>query len=343
MDQERQVCQALLEESSQSNRGLALSDKEGKVLWANPMMKRLLKRQKNKLFSLIGENSLPNHILTIKGPQIHQVNKDLILLRSIYPLQNGNFFITLEDISTRMKVEKAKKLFFANISHELRIPLTVLNGYIEILQNEKKRFKHERVDLKPYKRMQNQVRRLLTLVEQMLLLARLEWGAIREEETIVDMPDIIYSIYDEIHMRKNSEQKITLYLDDELFVRGYEEALREAVTNLIYNAIHHTPSGSKIVIRWHRIAKKGGDLAYFSVKDNGAGLGKENISRVLVPFYTGKSTENSSNKGEGTGLGLAIVTSALQKHGSKLIVKSSKNKGSMFSFYLKAYDKDGQQ
>ena len=253
------------------------------------------------------------------------------------------FFISLEDISERVKEEKAKKLFFANISHELRIPLTVLNGYIEILQNERKRFKHDRVDLKPYKRMQSQVQRLLTLVEQMLLLARLEWGALREEETIVDMPDIIYSIYDEIHVRKSSEQKITLYLDDELFVRGYEEALREAVTNLIYNAIHHTPSESKIVIRWNRIAKKGGDLAYFSVKDNGGGLGKENISRVLTPFYTGQRTDNSSRKGGGTGLGLAIVTSALQKHGSKLIVKSSKNKGSMFSFYLKAYDKDDKQ
>ncbi|MGA6577521.1 ATP-binding protein, partial [Providencia sp. NPDC089923] len=112
-------------------------------------------------------------------------------------------------------------------------------------------------------------------------------------------------------------------------VHGNEEQLRSAVANLVYNAISHTPEGSKIWVDWQRNYSG----ARFSVRDNGPGIPAEHIPRLTERFYR-VDKARSRQGGGGTGLGLAIVKHAVQHHSSQLVVTSQIGKGSEFSFTL---------
>ena len=191
--------------------------------------------------------------------------------------------------------------------------------------------------LKPYKNMQKQVNRLLSMVEQLLTLARIEDNLYSETLEVVDMPDIIYSIYDELQIRKGKKHIIRLYLDDELVVEGYPKLLSECVSNLIYNAIEHNPKLSEIEIRWQKVEQDAKTFALFAIQDNGVGIGKEHLNHLTERFYMVSSARQRTSHG-GSGLGLAIVSHALKKHGSHLFIESEPGRGSLFKFYLPAYE-----
>lgn len=318
-------------------------DEQGKVIWRNKKIKNYfnLKGSRNSLtiFPLISQEILKQALIDPKQRQgLLELSPELHLEYVIHPLSVKHFsLIYFTDISERVLYENTRKRLFANISHELRVPLTVLQGYIEILENQKKAVKHDKTDLKPYKSMQKQVNRLLSMVEQLLTLARIEDNLYSETLEVVDMPDIIYSIYDELQIRKGKKHIIRLYLDDELVVQGYPKLLNECVSNLIYNAIEHNPKLSEIEIRWQKVKQGAKTFALFAIQDNGVGIGKEHLNHLTERFYIVDSARQRTSHG-GSGLGLAIVSHALKKHGSQLLIESEPGQGSLFKFYLPAYE-----
>ncbi|QRN40808.1 MAG: hypothetical protein GKC53_01335 [Neisseriaceae bacterium] len=330
--------------------GLCICDIDGLILWKNNKIDDYfnsleLKNQNNilELFSQKDSNQFLFDNIDNDRVKTLEVQTDQYVEYSVVNLSSGYYLIYMRDISDQIYLENSRKIFFGNISHELRIPLTVLKGYIEILQSQRKQQKYEKSDLKPYKNMQAQVDRLLNMVNQLLTLAKIEGNPFFESKKLVDMPDIIYSIYDETQVRNSNKQKISLYLDDELFVEGHDQSLREVVSNLVYNAIEHNPKNTLIEIHWEKIQKEGQNYAMFSIKDNGTGISKEHISRLTERFYVVSSARNrKSNNNVGSGLGLAIVKNALKMHDSELIIESDKNKGSCFKFYLPAYTGDDE-
>ena len=322
---------------------VCFTDEQGKVIWRNKKIKNYfnLKGSRNSptIFPLISQEILKQALIDPKQRQgLLELSPELHLEYVIHPLSVKHFsLIYFTDISERVLYENTRKRLFANISHELRVPLTVLQGYIEILENQKKAVKHDKTDLKPYKSMQKQVNRLLSMVEQLLTLARIEDNLYSETLEVVDMPDIIYSIYDELQIRKGKKHIIRLYLDDELVVQGYPKLLNECVSNLIYNAIEHNPKLSEIEIRWQKVEQGAKTFALFAIQDNGVGIGKEHLNHLTERFYMVDSARQRTSHG-GSGLGLAIVSHALKKHGSQLLIESEPGQGSLFKFYLPAYE-----
>ena len=124
------------------------------------------------------------------------------------------------------------------------------------------------------------------------------------------------------------QHELHFEIDDTLKVLGNEEQLRSAVSNLVYNAVNHTPAGTKITVRWQH-APHG---ALFSVEDNGPGIAADHLPRLTERFY--RVDKARSRQTGGSGLGLAIVKHALNHHDSRLDIESQPGKGTCFSFLL---------
>jgi two-component system phosphate regulon sensor histidine kinase PhoR len=122
--------------------------------------------------------------------------------------------------------------------------------------------------------------------------------------------------------------QLTFEVDNTLKVLGSEDELRSAISNLVYNAVNHTPAGTDIVVRWQHTPTG----AEFSVEDNGPGIAPEHIPRLTERFY--RVDKARSRQTGGSGLGLAIVKHAVNHHESRLDIQSTLGKGTRFSFVI---------
>ena len=235
--------------------------------------------------------------------------------------------LIIRDVSRVSHLEEMRKDFVANVSHELKTPLTVLNGYIEVLESTTE--DPSPIVNKALSEMGEQTKRMKVLIEDLLVLSRIEASSDRIFENIVDMPAMFKQIEAETQsLNKIKMHKIRFQIDTELNVYGVETELRSACSNLIFNAIHYTPNGGSIVVRWSD-SDKG---PFFSVKDNGDGIEQKHLRRLTERFY--RIDKARSRKTGGSGLGLSIVKHVLHHHNSQLNIQSIVGKGSEFSFVL---------
>lgn len=243
----------------------------------------------------------------------------------VMPYGDKHLLLIARDVTRLTQLEQMRKDFVANVSHELRTPLTVLNGYLEMLPNAQ--------DLPPaflnkaFDEMRVQSVRMQNLVEQLLVLSRIEASAERVFEKVVDVPQVLATVQSEANaLNKEKQHKISFEVDKDLRIYGIETELRSAFSNLVFNAIHYTPAPGEITVRWQR----DNGQARFSVEDNGDGIADKHINRLTERFY--RVDKARSRKTGGSGLGLAIVKHVLSHHNSKLEIKSELAVGSNFSF-----------
>jgi two-component system phosphate regulon sensor histidine kinase PhoR len=173
--------------------------------------------------------------------------------------------------------------------------------------------------------MQAQTRRMNALVNDLLLLSRLENDKQLAKNQIVDMPSLMNQLFDDAQAY-NSEYGhiLNLDIDSHCDLLGSDMELASAFGNLITNAIKYTPKGGVITIGWHDDQEHG----YFTVQDNGIGIDPKHLPRLTERFYRVDSAR--SRQTGGTGLGLAIVKHVLMQHGAHLEVESQINQGSCF-------------
>jgi PAS/PAC sensor signal transduction histidine kinase (EC 2.7.13.3) len=126
----------------------------------------------------------------------------------------------------------------------------------------------------------------------------------------------------------HKKHHLSFEVDNTLKVLGSEDELRSAISNLVYNAVNHTPEGTHIVVRWQRVTAG----AEFSVEDNGPGIAPEHLPRLTERFY--RVDKARSRQTGGSGLGLAIVKHAVNHHESRLDIQSTLGKGTRFSFVI---------
>ncbi|GAA6183547.1 phosphate regulon sensor histidine kinase PhoR [Aliiglaciecola sp. NS0011-25] len=243
----------------------------------------------------------------------------------IMPYGEDHLLLIARDVTRLTQLEQMRKDFVANVSHELRTPLTVLNGYLEMLPNT------ENVPpaflKKALGEMRSQSERMQNLVEELLVLSRIEASSERVFEKPVNVPQMLSAIQVEANtLNKDKGHQIDFDIDASLKVYGIETELRSAFSNLIFNAINYTPSPGKIVVTWNR---QDGH-AHFSVKDNGEGIPEKHLNRLTERFY--RVDKARSRKTGGSGLGLSIVKHVLTHHNSKLEITSEIGVGSEFSF-----------
>lgn len=235
--------------------------------------------------------------------------------------------LIVRDVSRVSHLEEMRKDFVANVSHELKTPLTVINGYLEVLEGTNS--DGPPIVGKALSEMGSQTKRMQVLIEDLLILSRIESSSDRIFENVVDMQAMCKQIEIEARaLNKNKGHSISFNVDDELRVYGVETELRSACSNLLFNAIHYTPSGGKIEVKWNRKAAG----AYFAVIDNGDGIEDKHLRRLTERFY--RVDKARSRTTGGSGLGLSIVKHVLHHHNANLEIHSTLGKGSKFSFLL---------
>jgi two-component system phosphate regulon sensor histidine kinase PhoR len=254
---------------------------------------------------------------------VSPINPNKILEFRVVPYEDDNLMFLIRDVTRLSQIEKMRKDFVANVSHELKTPLTVINGYLEMLP--------ENGDLpapvmkKAISEMRSQSIRMQSLVEELLVLSRIEASTERAFEKMVNVPRLLWQIHAEAEaLNRERSHKIFFDISPILYVYGIESELRSAFSNMIFNAIKYTPNHGVIEVRW----SLEGDQAQFSVRDNGDGIAAEHIDRLTERFY--RIDKARSRTTGGSGLGLSIVKHVLSHHNSRLVIESDVGKGSDF-------------
>jgi len=231
--------------------------------------------------------------------------------------------LMVRDITRLHALEQMRKDFVANVSHELRSPLTVVVGYLEGMGEDPDLPQRLR---RPVEQMSAQAARMTRIVEDLLRLSRIEGdpgGAARDPVSVRDMVDAI--LRDAARIAA-TEHAIEVRVDPAIALLGDYNELYSAFSNLVFNAVQYTPGGGRIEVRWTRAAD---GQARFEVEDGGVGIEPHHISRLTERFY--RVDKARSRELGGTGLGLAITKHVLMRHGAKLDVRSEPGEGSCFA------------
>ena len=242
----------------------------------------------------------------------------------ITPFGSNQKLILCRDISHIAQLEAMRSRFISNVSHELRSPLTVIKGYMEMLTEDDSQASVSDHQKKVFANMYDQVGRMDRLVEDLLTITRLETQQISANEEI-DIASMLSAIRDNAEiLGKNKKQKLTLNVDSHLKLIGDNDELTSLFTNLVNNAVRYTPDNGEINIQW----RKQSDQAIFSVTDTGPGIEREHLSHLTERFY--RVDSDRSRKSGGTGLGLSIVKHVLDRHDGQLDIDSTPGQGSTF-------------
>jgi two-component system phosphate regulon sensor histidine kinase PhoR len=239
----------------------------------------------------------------------------------LIPYGPEQMLLLIRDISQRVKIEKVRRDFVANASHELRSPLTVIMGYLDALADD------ERIPEQwhpPVRTMQEQAIRMRRLIDDLLQLSKLESGQPVGRDHVVDVSAILAAARKEALAIADHPERVEVHVESAANLLGEETELQSIVSNLVTNAVRYTPADGEVRITW-RVDADGGHLA---VQDTGIGIPDEDIARVTERFY--RSDSGRARQRGGTGLGLAIVKHALRRHDADLEIRSRVGEGSTF-------------
>jgi len=223
-----------------------------------------------------------------------------------------------------------KSEFLANMSHELRTPLNAVIGFSEVLSERMFGDLNEKQD-EYLKDIYSSGQHLLSLINDILDLSKIEAGRMELEVTDFDLPAAIDNALILVRERAN-RRGITLgrAIDDRVgTVRGDERKVKQVLLNLLSNALKFTPEGGRIDVR----AAMSDGMAEISVADTGVGIAPEDQEAIFEEF---RQVGTADKKVEGTGLGLALSRKFIELHGGRIWVQSEPGKGSTFSFTLPA-------
>jgi two-component system phosphate regulon sensor histidine kinase PhoR len=236
--------------------------------------------------------------------------------------------IVLHDTTELRRLERLRQEFVANVSHELKTPLSSIKAYAETLLNGA--LGDPENAQKFVGRIEEQADRLHALIQDMLSLARIE--SVQQPFVInpVNVEDVVRACVEDQRSRAEAKQiDISLDLPESaLRVRADEEGLRIILSNLIDNAVKYTPEGGQVTVHW----RSDGEMVSIDVIDSGIGISREDQSRVFERFY--RVDKARSRELGGTGLGLSIVKHLAQAFGGAVDVQSSPGLGSTFSVHL---------
>jgi signal transduction histidine kinase len=308
--------------------GVIAADPRGKILMANPAARRLLGYGPDvalpdlrTLFRI--KNAQDAVTDALAGREVHDCEVELdgrVLALNARPLYRNGAVLVLHDLTELRRLEAIRRDFVANVSHELKTPLTSIAGYAETLMDPG-------IDAETRQRFLDTVmsnaRRMQRLVDDLLDLSRIESGrwTPRIQHTALDplITEAWEALRDRAQKRRVDFERIITVEAAHLDVDA--DALRQILSNLLDNALRYVPAGGQIVVRSERL----GSGVVVSVEDNGAGIGTEHLPRIFERFYR-VDPARSRDEG-GTGLGLAIVRHMIEAHGGRVDAESELQRG----------------
>ena len=221
------------------------------------------------------------------------------------------------------------KRFTADASHELKTPLTILRGEIEV---GLKRLRTPEEYQKILASNLEEVKHMSRMVEDLLTLARADMGALELRKEVVDLGGLVREVWEEVRLWAEDKGVELLFQEDgEARIMGDRGRLRQLALNLIDNAIKYTPSGGRVELR----VVRDGDEVTFSVADTGEGIPAEDLQRIFERFY--RVDKARSRQRGGTGLGLSICKWIAEAHGGRISAESELGRGSKFHVFLPLY------
>ena len=236
--------------------------------------------------------------------------------------------VVLSDITRLRRLERTRSDFIANVSHELKTPVTSIQGFAETLLDGAL---DSPGDARKFLGIiARQAERLGKIFDEMLVLSKLE----QEEQVVLKSQPIrpILELSAQASELRAESKKITIEIScaNDLQAACNEALLEQAISNLIDNAVKYSPAGSNVAV----CADQSEGQVFISVKDNGPGIESQHLPRIFERFY--RVDKGRSRAEGGTGLGLAIVKHIAQVHGGQAVVESTPSKGSTFTIFLKS-------
>ena len=239
----------------------------------------------------------------------------------IFPYGDKQKLVLSQDISQIEKTDAMRRDFVANVSHELKTPLTVLAGFLETVSeldlNQEERDRYLEM-------MSVQTGRMKTLVEDLLTLAKLEGNPEPPISQVVNMPNMLARLKLDAEGLSQGKHQISFDQSSDKNILGDDLELYSAFGNLVSNAVRYTPEGGKVCVTWAQI----GEEIELSVSDTGPGIAAEHIPRLTERFY--RVDRSRSRETGGTGLGMAIVKHVINRHHGELKIESTVGVGSRF-------------
>jgi two-component system phosphate regulon sensor histidine kinase PhoR len=316
-----------------SDAGIILNA-EREIQWFNPAATRLLGLDPATDLGHRIDNLLrhPDFVGYLDNPQGESISipsprrEAGRLAVQLIPYGRDQSLVIIRDVTREAQLERARRDFIANASHELRSPLTVIGGYLESLADDEELPESWKV---PMSEMRSQAERMTKILKDLLELSRLESAEGKLPHDFVDVAGMLRRIHEEF-ARRTGVPAVTLRLRSDAALLGSEADLHSVFYNLINNAVRFTPASGSVEIVW----RTDDDGAVFEVIDTGIGIPEEQIPRITERFY--RVDAGRSRATGGTGLGLAIVKHALQRHEGTLRISSVEGKGSTFSCHFPA-------
>jgi two-component system phosphate regulon sensor histidine kinase PhoR len=324
--------------------GVVAVDEEDRVAFINGAARELLELGERapegvSLWSLAPIRELQELLEHARATGAHEVRevelyrggKERVFQAHASPFQGGGkvgFVLVLHDISELRRLERVRRDFVANVSHELKTPLTSIQGFVETLLSGA--LHDEQNNVRFLRTIEANVKRLTRLVSDLLSLARIESGQLVIDSAAVDWREVLDQV---LRLREPAltAKKLTLEVrgrEQPLRVRGDREAMTQVLDNLVDNAIQYTPTPGRIVVR---LSRKNGQGAV-AVEDTGIGIPSADLDRVFERFY--RVDKARSRAAGGTGLGLSIVKNLVLRMDGEVSVASVEGQGSTFTVVL---------
>jgi PAS domain S-box-containing protein len=308
--------------------GVIAADGHGHIVTANPAARRLLGYGATDalpdlpaLFRVKAAREVVDVVLDGRAVQDRQLEMDgRVFLVNARPLPAGGAVLVLHELTEVRRLETVRRDFVANVSHELKTPLTSISGYAETLLGDP-------ADAETTQRFLGTIlsnaRRMQRLVDDLLDLSRIEAGRWQPTLTAVDLAAVARESWTALGVRVETHH-VELVLDlapDAAVIQADADAVRQILTNLMDNSLRYTPAGGRITCLSRRVA---GGVA-LSIRDNGVGITRDHLPRIFERFY--RADASRSREEGGTGLGLAIVKHLVEAHGGRVHAESERGSG----------------
>ncbi len=271
----------------------------------------------------------------------------IVLSKCVQQIQSRKENEELRSLTQRLKeLNELKDKFITITNHELRTPVTVLKGYIELIDYFLEDNRNENIN-EAIEIVTETMRELVGIVEQMHDISSFDYGKKHMVTVDVEIEKILELIYKEMKVLfKKRKIKFDLNLDRSgLVVSGDDKQLKRSLRELLQNALKFTPEGGHVELEYS-INKKNKKL-YIKIKDNGIGIPGNKIDLIFEPFYEVQNvinhmTSKTEFMGGGIGLGLTLAKEVFESHEGELLLESEENRGSTFTVVLPYKDPQNQ-
>lgn len=315
-----------------SPNGIVMLDQEDHIEWCNSIAEQY--------FGLIFKRDVMQRInYLIRRPEFVQyLNKrnfeeplvlermgpdnSLSLMLQAFPFGQRRHLLLVQNVTDLQTTDAMRRDFVANVSHEMRTPITVLMGFLETVQSLElsREQQDEYLEL-----MMSQAQRMKSLVEDLLTLANLEANILPAATNQVEIEMLMALIRNDAEALSKGRHTFTFNSLSKRNLLADEREILSAFSNLVSNAIRYTPEGGSIAVSWSITPDGQGQ---FAVTDTGPGIAPEHLSRLTERFY--RVDRSRSRDTGGTGLGLAIVKHIASRHQAQLLIESTPGRGSTF-------------